>query len=182
MTHMGNVLVLCTGNSCRSQMAQAYLQSFLPAGNQVFSAGVDPKPLHPFTLQVMQEDGYDVSNSTSNHFDELAHIKFAWILTGSETAQESAPIWVRFGKVIHQYFYDPSKAEGTEEERLTVFRKVRDEIKEFCKEIAQDPIAEPENWKPAAKKKEESNKRRNMIAQRMSVLNRFLNRRRGEFA
>ena len=139
---MANVLVLCTGNSCRSQMVQAYLQAFLPAGNKVYSAGVNPKSMHPLTIKVMEEDGYDMSNSHSNHFDELAHVEFAWILTVSASAQEAAPFWVRFGKVYHHEFYDPRKAVGTDEEILSVFRATRDMIKAFCKDFAQNPKSE----------------------------------------
>jgi len=179
---MGNVLVLCTGNSCRSQMAQAYLQQYLPKGNRVFSAGVDPKPVHPITIQVMEEDGHDLSNFTSNHYDELAHIKFAWILTGSESAQEGAPVWVRFGKVVNHYFYDPSKATGSEEERLAVFRRVRDEIKAFCKEIAQDPSAEHDNWRPETRKKKRKDSRIKMAESRLPFLERLMTRRTNRFA
>ena len=142
---MADVLVLCTGNSCRSQMAQTFLQAFLPEGNKVYSAGVNPKPVHPMTVQVMREEGFDVSANQSNHVDELSSINFAWILTVSETAQEKGPIWVKFGNVIHKQFFDPSKAVGTEDERLAVFRNVRDEIKAFCKDFVKNPSAEADD-------------------------------------
>jgi len=152
---MANVLVLCTGNSCRSQMVQSYLQAFLPEGNKVYSAGVNPKPMHPFTIKVMKEDGFDISDSNSNHFDELAHIDFAWILTVSASAQEAAPFWVRFGKVYHHEFYDPRKAMGSEAEILAVFRDTRNRIKAFCKDFAQNPKAEAdEGISPKSKAKD----------------------------
>lgn len=136
---MANILVLCTGNACRSQMAQTYLQHFLPSGNRVVSAGVEPKQVHPLTVQVMAEDGFDISRNTSNHIDELEGVPFAWILTASLTAEQNCPIWVRFGKVINHHFEDPSKLEASYEEQVAHFRKIRNEIKAFCKELANDP-------------------------------------------
>lgn len=161
---MANVLVLCTGNSCRSQMVQAYLQAYLPEGNKVYSAGVNPKPMHPLTIKVMEEDSVDMSNSHSNHFDELAHINFAWILTVSASAQDAAPFWVRFGKVYHHEFIDPRKATGSEEEVLAVFKATRDRIKAFCKDFAQNPKSEADE---GLSRKPKSNRSRKVSLNKM---------------
>lgn len=125
------VLILCTGNSCRSQMAHGLLQSIDPT-LQVFSAGTQPaERVHPMAVQVMQEIGIDISQHTPTHVSQYLHEPWDYVITVCGGANESCPAFI--GKVaqrIHIGFDDPSLVQGTEEERLTTFRHTRDEIHE----------------------------------------------------
>ncbi len=125
------VLILCTGNSCRSQIAHGLLQSIDPT-LQVFSAGTQPaERVHPMAVQVMQEIGIDISQHIPTHVSQYLHEEWDYVITVCGGANESCPAFV--GKVaqrIHIGFADPSLVQGTEEERLTAFRHTRDEIQE----------------------------------------------------
>ncbi len=125
------VLILCTGNSCRSQMAHGLLQSIDPT-LQVFSAGTQPADrVHPMAVQVMQEIGIDISQHTPTHVSRYLHEKWDYVITVCGGANESCPAFI--GKVaqrIHIGFDDPSLVQGTEQDRLTAFRHTRDEIQE----------------------------------------------------
>ncbi len=125
------VLILCTGNSCRSQMAHGLLQSIDPT-LQVFSAGTQPaERVHPMAVQVLQEIGIDISQHTPTHVSRYLHEEWDYVITVCGGANESCPAFI--GKVaqrIHIGFDDPSLVQGTEEERLTAFRHTRDEIQE----------------------------------------------------
>ncbi len=129
------ILVLCTGNSCRSQMAEGFLKSFDPE-LKVLSAGTNPsKQVHPKAIQVMKEVGIDLSQNYPKMVDKFLSESFDYVITVCDNAKETCPVFV--GKVtnrLHMGFEDPADATGTEEEILSVFRKVRDEIKyEFYK-------------------------------------------------
>ena len=131
---MKNILVLCTGNSCRSQMAHGYLNAM--AGDQlnVYSAGIETHGLNPGAVSIMAEDGIDISNHTSNHVDEYQNVDWHYILTVCDHAYENCPfIPAPNAQRFHQNFFDPSKVEGTEEEKHRAFEKARDEIKEYCR-------------------------------------------------
>ncbi|MET0760222.1 MAG: arsenate reductase ArsC, partial [Flavobacterium sp.] len=134
---MKKILVLCTGNSCRSQMAHGYLQHFGKDKVQVYSAGVEVHGLNPFAVGIMAEDGIDISKHTSNHVDEYKDIDFDfdYVITVCDNAKEACPFFPTKTKTIHHSFEDPSKASGTAKELIAEFRKVRDEIKEFSKEF-----------------------------------------------
>lgn len=132
---MKNILVLCTGNSCRSQMAHGYLKDFAKDKATIYSAGVETHGLNPNAVKYMMEDGIDISNHTSNHIDEYMDIKFDLILTVCDHANESCPYFPSSAEKIHHNFEDPSKAKGSEEEISSKFREVRDEIKIYCREI-----------------------------------------------
>ena len=125
------VLILCTGNSCRSQIAHGLLQS-IDQTLQVFSAGTQPaERVHPMAVQVMQEIGIDISQHIPTHVSQYLHEEWDYVITVCGGANESCPAFV--GKVaqrIHIGFADPSLVQGTEEERLTAFRHTRDEIQE----------------------------------------------------
>ncbi len=125
------VLILCTGNSCRSQMAHGLLQSIDPT-LQVFSAGTQPaERVHPMAVQVLQEIGIDISQHTPTHVSRYLHEEWDYVITVCGGANESCPAFV--GKVaqrIHIGFDDPSLVQGTEQDRLTAFRHTRDEIQE----------------------------------------------------
>ena len=127
------VLVLCTGNSCRSQMMHGWLSNF--GGNQVEvrSAGVETHGVNPIAIKVMAEADVDISGLTSNHIDEYMSEQFDSIITVCDLARESCPVFPSTAEQIHHNFDDPAKATGSEEEILNEFRRVRDEIKDFAK-------------------------------------------------
>jgi len=135
---MKKILVLCTGNSCRSQMAHGYLQYFGKEKIQVFSAGVEIHGLNPFAVGIMAEDGIDISKNTSNHVDEYSNINFDYVITVCDNAKESCPFFPSQTKTIHHSFEDPSKASGTAKELIVEFRKVRDQIKEYSKSFVEN--------------------------------------------
>jgi len=124
------ILILCTGNSCRSQMAEGILKSFDPS-LEVYSAGTHPADnVHPMAIHVMNEIGIDISSHKPKQVDQYIAESFDYVITVCDNAKETCPIFV--GKVMHRLhigFDDPSNATGSEDEILAVFRKVRDEIK-----------------------------------------------------
>ncbi|MCH2490275.1 MAG: arsenate reductase ArsC [Flavobacteriales bacterium] len=131
---MKNILVLCTGNSCRSQMAHGYLDHF--AGNRaaVYSAGIETHGLNQKAVATMAEDGIDISNHSSNHVDEYEDIDWDFIITVCDHANENCPfIPAPNAKRLHQNFSDPSKLSGTNAEIKKAFAKTRDQIKDYCK-------------------------------------------------
>ena len=123
------ILILCTGNSCRSQMAEGFLKSF-DNRLEVVSAGTDPSSeVHPKAIMVMKETGIDISNNYPKSVDQFLNDSFDYVVTVCGGANESCPAFI--GKVKHRLhigFEDPAEATGTEEEILKVFRKIRDEI------------------------------------------------------
>jgi arsenate reductase len=134
------ILVLCTGNSCRSQIAEGYLRYF--AGNKadVYSAGVETHGVNPKAIATMQEDGIDISKHTSNNIDEYRNIDFDFVITVCDNAKERCPYFPTKAKKFHQNFPDPAKATGTYEEIIAEFRKVRHLIKEYCKLFVADNL------------------------------------------
>lgn len=125
-----NILILCTGNSCRSQMAEGFLKSF-DSNLTLYSAGTKPTDkVHPKAIQVMQEIGIDISKNEPKSVDEFLQKAFDYVITVCGGAQESCPTFT--GKVKHHLhigFEDPADAIGTDEEIVTEFRRIRDEIK-----------------------------------------------------
>ncbi len=130
-----NILVLCTGNSCRSQLAEGYLRHFHGTVASIYSAGIETHGVNPRAITVMAEDGIDISIHTSNHVDEYLHIPFDLVLTVCDHASEQCPIFPGAVKRIHHNFPDPAKARGTEEEIMSMFRQVRDEVKDYIKDL-----------------------------------------------
>lgn len=131
---MKNILVLCTGNSCRSQMAHAYLQLFAGKRAVVYSAGVEVHGVNPKAVETLKEDGVDISSHTSNHVDEYAAIPFDFVITVCDNARERCPYFPSTALRFHHNFSDPSKLKGSTEEVNWAFRKTREEIKAWCKE------------------------------------------------
>lgn len=131
-----NVLILCTGNSCRSQIAEGYLRHFHGEKANIYSAGVETHGVNPRAIATMKEDGIDISAHTSNHVDEYLSISFDLILTVCDHASERCPIFPGAAKRIHHNFTDPAKATGSEEEIMSAFRKVREEIKSYCQALS----------------------------------------------
>lgn len=132
---MKNILVLCTGNSCRSQMAEGYLRFFAKGKVTIYSAGIETHGVNPKAIQVMKEDGIDISSHTSNNVNEYVHIAFDYIITVCDNANENCPFFPSKAKRFHQNFSDPAKTKGSEEEILNSFRKVRDEIKAYSEKF-----------------------------------------------
>ncbi|MCA2004416.1 MAG: arsenate reductase ArsC [Ignavibacterium sp.] len=124
------ILILCTGNSCRSQMAEGFLKSF-DENLEVYSAGTKPADkVNPRAIQVMREVGVDISNGVPEDVSKYINQSFDYVITVCDNAKETCPVFIgKVGKQLHIGFEDPADATGTEEEILSVFRKVRDEIK-----------------------------------------------------
>ncbi len=122
-------LVLCTGNRCRSQMAHGFLQRAMPDA-EIFSAGTQPKGVHPTAIQVMNEAGIDISGHTSDHVDQYRDEAFDAVITVCDAAKEACPIFPGAKRTIHHSFDDPD-GQATDE-----FRRVRDEIKAWAKQFA----------------------------------------------
>ena len=132
---MKRILVLCTGNSCRSQMAEGYLKGFLIGKAEIYSAGVENHMINKNVIKIMKRDGIDISKNTSNHVSEYEHINFDFIITVCDHAHETCPNFFSNRAVrIHKNFFDPSKIED-EEKLIFGFEKCRNEIKKFCQEF-----------------------------------------------
>lgn len=136
---MKNILVLCTGNSCRSQMAHGYLKALQinPVAN-IYSAGIETHGLNPDAVAIMAEDGVDISTHTSNHVDEYQGIAWDYILTVCDHAYENCPYIPAPGaRRLHHNFMDPSKVEGTPEVRHQAFLQARNQIRDYCKDFLE---------------------------------------------
>lgn len=134
------ILVLCTGNSCRSQMAEGYFRHFGGPRLEVFSAGVEAHGLNPRAVQVMGEDGVDISGHTSDTVDKYADQTFDYVITVCDSARERCPWFPARIQRLHHSFPDPAQATGTEEEVMAAFRRVRDEIKAFVQEFLRKEL------------------------------------------
>jgi len=134
------ILVLCTGNSCRSQIAEGYLRYFAGEKAEIYSAGVETHGVNPRAIATMKEEGIDISNHTSNNIDEYKNIPFDFVITVCDNAKERCPYFPTKAKMFHYNFPDPAKATGTEEEIKQQFRQVRQQIKDYCKEFIDTNI------------------------------------------
>ncbi|HEY9196514.1 MAG TPA: arsenate reductase ArsC [Mucilaginibacter sp.] len=128
---MKNILVLCTGNSCRSQLAEGYLRHFAGDRAKIYSAGIETHGVNPKAIQVMAEDHIDISGHTSNHVDEYISVPFDYVITVCDNASEACPFFPGEVQRFHYNFPDPAKAKGTPEEIMDEFRRVRDMIKTY---------------------------------------------------
>ena len=137
---MKNILVLCTGNSCRSQIAEGYLRYYAGETANVYSAGIETHGVNPRAISIMNEVGIDISNHTSNHVDEYANIDFDFIITVCDNAKERCPYFPSKAERFHYNFPDPAKAKGSEEEVLNVFKRVRLLIDEYCKDFVSSNL------------------------------------------
>jgi len=127
---MKKVLFLCTGNSCRSQMAEGLLRHYYGDKYEVYSAGTKPSIVHPKAIQIMQEIGIDISNQRSKSVNEFKNESFDYVITVCDNAKESCPIFPGKSKRLHWSFIDPAEAIGDTEQVLTVFRMVLEQIKQ----------------------------------------------------
>lgn len=139
-----SVLILCTGNSCRSQMAEALWNDLAGGEWQAFSAGSRPAGyVHPSAVKVLAELGLDLSRNRSKHLDEFRDRPFDLVVTVCDNARESCPVFPGAKRLAHWPFPDPAEAEGSEEEKLAVFRAVRDAIRERIRAFLQSESAPP---------------------------------------
>jgi arsenate reductase len=133
-----NVLFLCTGNSCRSQMAEGWAKHLKHDILNAYSAGIETHGLNPNAVRVMAEAGVDISGHTSKHVDELSHVPFDVVVTVCGHASENCPFFPGDVRRIHSGFDDPPKCAReveSEEEKLNCYRRVRDEIRSFVETI-----------------------------------------------
>ena len=134
------ILVLCTGNSCRSQIAHGYLQHFVGERAEVYSAGVETHGVNPKAIATMLEDGINISSHTSNNVLEYKEIDFDFVITVCDNAKERCPYFPSNAQKFHYNFPDPAKAVGTEQEIKLEFTRVRILIKEYCEEFVKSNI------------------------------------------
>ena len=130
MSRLPHILILCTGNSCRSHMAEGILQNALGASARVSSAGSDPSGyVHSMAIEVMREIGIDISSHTSEHMDTYLNQEVSVVITVCDHADQACPTFPGNPTRYHWPFQDPAKAEGSDEEIIVVFRRVRDQIR-----------------------------------------------------
>lgn len=137
---MKKILVLCTGNSCRSQIAEGYLRHFANNKAEIYSAGIETHGVNPRAIAIMKEDGIDISKHTSNNIDEYLNIDFDLVITVCDNAKENCPYFPTKAQKFHHNFPDPAKAMGAEEEINQRFREVRDMIKIYSKNFITDNL------------------------------------------
>ena len=130
MSNKQKVLILCTGNSARSQMAEGLLRSMAGERFEIASAGVSPSNVRPEAIEAMRETGVDISNHRSKSVDEFLGQEFDYVITVCDNANEQCPVFPGNTRRLHWSFDDPAAAKGDEEQRLAVFRRGRDEIRQ----------------------------------------------------
>ena len=131
---MKKILILCTGNSCRSQMAEGLLSNFAP-NFKVYSAGTKPQLVNAFAIKAMAEINIDISKNTSNHVDEFIDSDFDFVFTVCDNARDICPIHLKSKNIIHHNFIDPANAKGTYNEQLEVYVNVRNQLSNFFKDF-----------------------------------------------
>lgn len=134
------ILVLCTGNSCRSQMAHGYLRYFAGDKAEVYSAGLETHGVNQRAVTVMHEDGIDISHHTSNNVAEYSPFHFDFIITVCDHASENCPYFPGQAMRFHHNFPDPARASGTEAEIMEQFRTVRQMIKDYCSKFVRENL------------------------------------------
>ncbi len=140
---MKNILVLCTGNSCRSQIAHGYLEYFTDGRKvKVYSAGVETHGVNPKAIATMQDDGIDISHHTSNNVSEYYDVDFDYVITVCDNAKERCPYFPTQAQKFHHNFPDPAKATGTEAEIMQQFADVRNIIKDYFKNFILQHLKE----------------------------------------
>jgi arsenate reductase len=140
MNNKKKILVLCTGNSCRSQIAEGYLRHYSGSKAEIYSAGVETHGVNPKAVAIMLEDNIDISRHTSNNIAEYAAIDFDFVITVCDNAKERCPFFPSKAKKFHYNFPDPAKATGTEAEIAEQFRNVRNQISAYCHQFIADHL------------------------------------------
>jgi arsenate reductase len=135
---MKKILVLCTGNSCRSQIAEGYLKHFAGEKAVVYSAGVETHGVNPRAIEIMAEDGIDISNHTSNNVNEYQDVDFDFVITVCDNARERCPYFPTNAIKFHHNFPDPAKAVGDEAQVRESFRSVREMIKTYSENFVNE--------------------------------------------
>ncbi|MGO8813105.1 MAG: arsenate reductase ArsC [Terriglobia bacterium] len=138
MTDRKRILILCTGNSARSQMAEGLLRHDGGAAFEVASAGTKPSHVRPEAIAAMREMGIDISGHRSKSVDEFAGQAFDYVITVCDNAKESCPIFPATTKRVHWSLEDPAAVQGTEEQRLAEFRRVREQLRSLLRQFAQE--------------------------------------------
>ena len=134
------ILILCTGNSCRSQIAEGYMRYFAGNKAEIYSAGIETHGVNPKAIAIMKEDGIDISSHTSNNIDEYQNIDFDYVITVCDHAKERCPFFPDNAQKFHYNFPDPAKATGTDEEINEQFKHVRELIKKYCETFVLDNL------------------------------------------
>ncbi len=125
-----SVLILCTGNSCRSHMAEGLVNHFMGATWQAYSAGTEPSGyVHPLAIAAMAEIGIDIADHESKSTDEFRDMPLDWVITVCDDAAEKCPLWLGQGNKKHIPFPDPAQAVGTDAEKMVIFQQIRDDIR-----------------------------------------------------
>ena len=137
---MKNVLVLCTGNSCRSQMAEGYLRHFAGDKANIYSAGIETHGVNPKAIGIMKRDGIDISEHTSNNISEYLGVDFDYVITVCDNAKESCPYFPTKAVKLHYNFPDPAKAKGSDEEVMEQFREVREMIRKYIQNFVNENL------------------------------------------
>lgn len=139
-THPLKILFLCTGNSCRSQMAEGWTKHLKAHRIESYSAGIESHGLNPKVVQVMLEAGVDISKYHSKIVDEIIHIPFDYVITICKNAHEACPVFPGGAKIVHKGFDDPSQLVQQitgENEKMNCYRRVRDEIRDFISQLPE---------------------------------------------
>jgi arsenate reductase (thioredoxin) len=138
---MKNILVLCTGNSCRSQMAQGYLENLTDKNAvKIYSAGVETHGVNQKAIDIMLEDDIDISGHTSNNVSEYKDINFDYVITVCDNAQEKCPILNSNAVKLHYDFPDPAATQGSDDDIYFQFLTVREMIKMYCEDFVEDNL------------------------------------------
>ncbi|XDD53694.1 arsenate reductase ArsC [Leptospira sp. WS4.C2] len=140
MSHKKNILILCTGNSCRSQIAEGWMRFFAKDKANVYSAGIETHGVNPKAIATMKDAGIDISHHTSNHINEYKDIQFDFLITVCDHAKENCPYFPTDAKRFHQNFTDPSKKIGSEEEIKNAFEQTREEIRNYCENFVNKEL------------------------------------------
>ena len=134
-------LVVCTGNFCRSQMAEGWLRHLGGGRVAAFSAGSKPKGgVHPMAVEVMKETGIDLTQNTSNHIDDYINDDFDCVLTVCDSAKEACPVFPGAKRLLHHPFEDPDHPNDSNEQPIKCFRRVRDQIKDWVQEFLNEEL------------------------------------------
>ncbi len=137
---MTKILILCTGNSCRSQMAEGWLKHFAGTKAEVFSAGLETHGVNPKAIKVMDEAQVDISNHTSDNLEKYLDFEFDYIITVCDNANENCANFPGTAERLHYNFPDPAKAEGSDREIMNKFRIVRDLIRHYCEDFVKSQL------------------------------------------
>lgn len=131
------ILFLCTGNSCRSQMAEGWAGHLKSDVIEPYSAGISPTEINPRAIAVMREAGVDISSQEAKHVDKMSRTDFDYVVTLCDDARESCPVFRGKARLVHRSFEDPSFMEGTEQQIMKAFRKLRDDIRAFIETMPE---------------------------------------------